>query len=87
MSEKRFNEAKEIIKKICQEEYNKIKDCKLPIWKDIKAGICSRIEENLELYIYKIFNGKSFKEDIDINLGKKEDFIKNIASDIKKTHK
>ena len=83
VSEKRFNEAKENIKKKCQEEYIKILDSKLPIWKDIKSDIYSRIRENIEAYIFKIFNKKTFKDEIDINLGKKEAFLNNIPSEIK----
>ncbi len=86
LSENRFNEAKEKIKNICKEEYNKILNNKLPVWNSIKKDICARIKEKLESYLFKIFNGKTFKDEIELNLGKKEAFINVIPLDIKENN-
>ena len=81
LSEVRLNEAKEKIQKICDIEFNKeyiqiIKN-KLPNWKNIKEDISSRIKENIEAYLAKIFKGVEFRDQVEPNLGRKE-AIENI---------
>ena len=77
LSEKRLIEVKENVEAICNEEYNKIIENKLPIWSNIKEDINSRIKENIESYFSKIFKGAEFKDQVDPNLGRK-DSIENI---------
>ena len=77
LSEKRLNEVKEKLETICNEEYNKIIENKLPIWSNIKADINSRIKENIEAHLSKIFKGVEFKDQADPNLGRK-DVLENI---------
>ena len=83
ISEKRFEEAKNSIKNICKEEYIKILNNKLPIWEKIKNDIFSRIKENLDSYLFKIFNQKEFKDQINQNEGTKESFMNIIPLEIK----
>ena len=83
ISEKRFEEAKNSIKNICKEEYIKILNNKLPIWENIKNDILSRIKENLDSYLFKIFNQKEFKDQINQNEGTKESFMNIIPLEIK----
>ena len=78
LSESRLNEVKEKAKQICDEEYNKLLENKLPIWSNIKEDINSRIKENIEAYFTKIFKGAEFKDQIEPNLGRK-DVIENIV--------
>ena len=77
LSEKRLIEVKENVEAICNEEYNKIIENKLPIWSNIKEDINSRIKENIESYFSKIFKGAEFRDQVDPNLGRK-DSIENI---------
>ena len=86
VSKKRVKEAKKKIKNICKEEYNKILNNKLPKWNNIKKDICTRIKEIIQSYIFKIFNGKEFKDEIAPKLGKKENFINIIPFDIKENN-
>ena len=83
ISEARLNEVKEKIKAIFKEEYDKILQNKLPSWKNIKADICTRIKENLESYLSKIFNDKEFRDEIDPNLGRKDNLRRIIPNNIK----
>ena len=83
ISETRLNEVKEILKKIIKDEYEKVVQNKLPIWKNIKQDISSRIKEIIESYLSKIFNQKEFKDDIDPNMGRKDNILKIIPSEIK----
>ena len=82
ISETRLNEVKEKIKIIFKEEYDKILKNKLPVWKTIKADISKRIKENLESYLSKIFNDKEFRDEIDPNLGRKDNLLRIIPADI-----
>ena len=85
-SKERVKEAEEKIKNICKEAYNKILNNKLPKWNNIKKDICTRIKEILKSYIFKIFNGKEFKDEINPNLGKKNKFMNIIPLDIKENN-
>ena len=82
ISETRLNEVKEKTKEIFKEEYDKILQNKLPVWKNIKTDICKRIKENLESYLSKIFNDKEFRDEIDPNLGRKDNLLRIIPPDI-----
>ena len=83
LSEKRLNEVKEKINKIIKEEYDKIIQNKLPVWSNIKSDIRARIKEILESYITKVFNEKEFRDEIEPNLGRKDNLLKIIPLDIK----
>ena len=82
ISENRANEIQEKIKIIFQNEYSKIIKNKLPKWENIKLNIILNISQSIESYIYKIFNGKKFREEIVPNLGRKEAILNNIPNNI-----
>ena len=86
VSEKRIKEANEEIKNICKEEYNKILNNKLPQWNNLKKEICTRIKEIIDSYLFKIFKGKEFKDEIDPKLGEIGNFKKIIPSNIKENN-
>ena len=75
------------IKKICQEEYNKIKqDNKLkPIWGNICKNIKRQIKEKIINYIDNIFNGKKFRNEIDPNLGRHDILLNQIPNELIKS--
>ena len=77
LSENRLKEVEEKVAQICNEEYNKLLENKLPKWSNIKDDISSRIKENIKAYFAKIFKGIEFKDQIEPNLGRK-DVILNI---------
>ena len=83
ISNNRLNEIKEKVINIIKKEYENIKKNKLPIWKDIKSDLISRIKEVIKLYITKIFYGKKFRDEIDPNLGRKDVFYNVIPLNIK----
>ena len=83
ISETRLNVVKEKIKTLLKEEYNKILQNKLPVWKTIKTDINTRIKENIYSYLSKIFNDKEFRDEIDPNLGRKDNLLRIIPDDIK----
>ena len=84
ISENKTNDIKEKIKMICQNEYEKvIKNNNLPIWKNIKSNIISSVNQAIEAYIDKIFNGKKCRDEIDPNLAKKYEIMNIIPSNIK----
>ena len=83
ISQQRLNQVIEEMKKICQEEYNKIIQNILPNYTNIKKDITSVIKDKINFYLLKIFNKVEFREKIDRNLGTKNEFLKAIPSDIK----
>ena len=83
ISEQRLNEVIQQINYLCQQEYNRILQNKLPSYNLIKNDISSRIKEKIENYLYRIFNGIKFKDQVDNNKGTKQAFMKIIPSDIR----
>ena len=83
ISENKLNEIKEKVKKICQNEYEKVIKNKLPIWKDIKLDLISRVQKSIETYLFKIFNGKKFRDEVEPNLGRKDIIMNMIPANIK----
>ena len=83
ISNNRINEIKEKVIEIIIKEYENIKKNKLPVWKNIKSDLLSRIDEVINLYIFKIFNKKKYRDEINPNLGRKEVFYNEIPFDIK----
>ena len=67
---------------IINKEYENINKNKLPIWKNIKSDLILRIDEVFKLYLFKIFNKKKYRDEINQNLGRKENFYNIIPSDI-----
>ena len=86
LSEKRLNEVAEKVKQICLNEYEKITKNNLPLWKNVKSDIITRIKESLKTYIFKIFNGKKFRDEIDPNLGRKDILMEQIPKNIKENN-
>lgn len=83
ISVNRTNEVKEKIKGICQNEYEKIIKNKLPVWNNIKSNIISSVNQAIEAYIDKVFNGKKFRDEIEPNLGRKDSIMNIIPSNIR----
>ena len=83
LSENRLKEVEAKISQICDEENKKILENKLPIWKNIKGDIISRIRENLEAYLFKIFKGVEFKDQIEPNLGRKDIILSKVPMEVK----
>jgi len=79
----RLKEVEEKVAQICKEEYDKLLENKLPIWSNIKDDINSRIKENIEAYLSKIFKGVEFKDQIEPNLGRKDVILNIIPSEVK----
>jgi len=77
-------EAINWIKKICEIEYNKLKeDNKIkPIWENISKNIKIRIVEIIKNYINDIFNGKNFRNEIDPNLGRNDIILSKIPNEL-----
>ena len=71
---------------IINKEFENIKKNKLPIWKNIKSDLILRIDEVFKLYLFKIFNKKKYRDEINQNLGRKENFYNVIPSDIKENN-
>ena len=86
ISNKRENEIIEKMYEIINKEYENIKKNKLPIWKNIKSDLILRIDEVFKLYLFKIFNKKKYRDEINQNLGRKENFYNVIPSDIKENN-
>ena len=72
------------IKKQCNNEYNKIKGFNevKPKWENICKNIKFIIQEILSNYLNDIFNGKYFKNEIEVDLGKKDAFLNKIPKDL-----
>jgi len=83
LSETRLKEVQEKIQQICNQEYNKIIENKLPSWSKIKKDTKSRIIEILEPYLNKIFKGIQFRNQIDPSLGRKDTLINLIPLEVK----
>ena len=83
LSENRLKEVEEKVVQICNEEYNKLLENKLPKWENIKEDISSRIKENIEAYFAKIFKGMEFKDQIEPNLGRKDVLLNIIPLEVK----
>ena len=78
------NAAMNWIKKVCEKEYNKLKeDNKLkPKWENIYKNVQTRITDILNNYLNSIFQGKKFKNEIDPNLGRNEKILSKIPNDL-----
>jgi len=83
LSETRLKEVQEKIQQICNQEYNKIIENKLPSWSKIKKDTKSRIIEILEPYLNKIFKGIQFRNQIDPSLGRKDTLLNLIPLEVK----
>ena len=82
ISQPRLNFTIEEIKKICQEEYDKIKKNKLLKYKNIESSIASRIRDKIDSYILIIFTDVEFRDKLDQNLGSKNAFLEIIPIDL-----
>ena len=86
LSEKRIIEISQKIKQICFNEYEKIIKNKLPLWKNLKADLTIRIKESIKTYMFQIFNGKKFRDEIDPNLGRKDIIMDKIPKNIRENN-
>ena len=86
LSEKRIIEISQKIKQICFNEYEKIIKNKLPLWKSLKADLTIRIKESIKTYMFQIFNGKKFRDEIDPNLGRKDIIMDQIPKNIRENN-
>ena len=86
LSEKRIIEISQKIKQICFNEYEKIIKNKLPLWKNLKADLTIRIKESIKTYMFQIFNGKKFRDEIDPNLGRKDIIMDQIPKNIRENN-
>ena len=82
LSQERLKIVQENVKQICDEEYNKILENKLPLWSKLKEDITSRINENINSYFIKVFKGVQFKDQVDPNMGRKDIILNQIPLDI-----
>ena len=82
LSENRMNEISGKIKQICAKEYEKITKNNLPLWKNVKSDIATRIKDSIKTYLFKIFNGKKFRDEIDPNFGRKDVIMNQIPQNI-----
>ena len=84
LSEDKKSDSIKRTKKICETEYNKLKeDNKIkPIWGNINKNIKTRIKEKIINYINNVFQGKKFRNEIDPNLGRNDVIIKEIPKDL-----
>ena len=86
LSEKRIIEISQKIKQICFNEYEKIIKNKLPLWKSLKADLTIRIKESIKTYMFQIFNGKKFRDEINPNLGRKDIIMDQIPKNIRENN-
>jgi len=86
LSEKRIIEISQKIKQICFNEYEKIIKNKLPLWKNLKADLTIRIKESIKTYMFQIFNGKKFRDEINPNLGRKDIIMDQIPKNIRENN-
>lgn len=84
LSEEKKSDSINWIKKVCDSEYNKLKeDNKIkPIWGNINKNIKTRIKEKIINYINNIFQGKKFRNEVDPNLGRNDVIIKEIPKEL-----
>ena len=84
LSEEKKTDSINWIKKVCDSEYNKLKeDNKIkPIWGNINKNIKTRIKEKIINYINNIFQGKKFRNEVDPNLGRNDVIIKEIPKEL-----
>ena len=84
LSEDKKSDSIKWIKKICETEYNKLKeDNKIkPIWGNINKNIKTRIKEKIINYINNIFQGKKFRNEVDPNLGTNDIIMKEIPKEL-----
>ena len=78
------NIIKKWIEKTCEKEYNKLKEDNKskPKWENIKINMKIIIQQILNQYIFNIFNGKNFRNEIDHNLGRKDNILSIIPKEI-----
>ena len=84
LSEEKKSDSINWIKKVCDSEYNKLKeDNKIkPIWGNINKNIKTRIKEKIINYINNIFQGKKFRNEVDPYLGRNDVIIKEIPKEL-----